>query len=308
MIEDRFISPRQLARAIGASESSLKRWVDSGRVAVSRTAGGHRRINVREAIRFIRESGHELVNPDALGIALLHPEEGPIHTGPRSGDALEEALVEGDAEAGRRIILSRYLAGEPVANLCDGPVAQALRVVGALYQHRDDGIFIEHRTTFLALKALMQLRALLPAVPLEGPVAVGGTVAGDPHLVGTSMVSLIMTAEGWRETNLGANTPVSAFCQAIHAHRPDLLWISFSLRESAERFVRDWEEILDLAGQRKITVVVGGQAFPVKAAAPYSSRIHHLPNMQALAGFVRGLRLSRQNREFRKHSAGERKR
>ena len=50
--QDRFLSPRQLAVAIGVSESSLKRWADDGRLAVERTAGGHRRIPLPEAVRW----------------------------------------------------------------------------------------------------------------------------------------------------------------------------------------------------------------------------------------------------------------
>jgi excisionase family DNA binding protein len=51
------LSPRELAAAVGVSESSLKRWADEGRVKVARTAGGHRRIELAEAVRFIRQSG-----------------------------------------------------------------------------------------------------------------------------------------------------------------------------------------------------------------------------------------------------------
>ena len=40
------LSPRELAEAVGVSESSLKRWADRGRVHVHRTEGGHRRIPV----------------------------------------------------------------------------------------------------------------------------------------------------------------------------------------------------------------------------------------------------------------------
>jgi len=39
----RQLSPRELAEALGVSESSLKRWVDAGKIAASRTEGGHRR-------------------------------------------------------------------------------------------------------------------------------------------------------------------------------------------------------------------------------------------------------------------------
>ena len=50
------LSPKELAAAIGVSESTLKRWADDGLIVFSRTAGGHRRIRLAEAIRFIREN------------------------------------------------------------------------------------------------------------------------------------------------------------------------------------------------------------------------------------------------------------
>ena len=65
------LSPKNLAQAIGISESSLKRWADDGQIRVMRTAGGHRRIAVEEAVRFIREIGIPLVQPDALGLGKL---------------------------------------------------------------------------------------------------------------------------------------------------------------------------------------------------------------------------------------------
>ena len=62
------LSPKDLARATGVSESSLKRWADSGRLECTRTAGGHRRIPLAEAVRFIRESSISVVDPSMLGI------------------------------------------------------------------------------------------------------------------------------------------------------------------------------------------------------------------------------------------------
>lgn len=65
------ISPKDLARAIGVSESSMKRWTDEGLIAAVRTAGGHRRIPIAEAIRFIRSMHATVVRPDLLGISDL---------------------------------------------------------------------------------------------------------------------------------------------------------------------------------------------------------------------------------------------
>ena len=63
------LTPKELADAIGASESSLRRWVDSGQINMSRTAGGHRRIPLAEAIQFIRGIGATVVRPEMLGLA-----------------------------------------------------------------------------------------------------------------------------------------------------------------------------------------------------------------------------------------------
>jgi len=62
------LSPKELAEAIGVSESSIKRWADGGRLAVQRTAGGHRRIPREEALRFLREEGLRPVRPEILGV------------------------------------------------------------------------------------------------------------------------------------------------------------------------------------------------------------------------------------------------
>src|SRR6185295_13435922 len=89
------LTPRELADAIGASESALRRWVDAGDIHMSRTAGGHRRIPVQEAIRFIRESGATVVRPEILGLAGL--ESAPMipptrANAPSTVDALFDAL------------------------------------------------------------------------------------------------------------------------------------------------------------------------------------------------------------------------
>jgi len=62
------LSPKEFAEAIGVSQSSIKRWTDEGRIEAARTAGGHRRIPIAEAVRFVRETGASVVQPQALGL------------------------------------------------------------------------------------------------------------------------------------------------------------------------------------------------------------------------------------------------
>src|SRR5271165_4212340 len=66
------LTPKELADAIGASESSVRRWVDAGDIRMSRTAGGHRRILLPDAIQFIRKMGAAIVRPELLGLTDLN--------------------------------------------------------------------------------------------------------------------------------------------------------------------------------------------------------------------------------------------
>src|SRR5215212_8889541 len=88
------LTPKDLADAVGVSESSMRRWIDSGRLRTTRTAGGHRRVEFVEAVRFIRESGTPLVRAEILGLGEIDnlPSKGNLP----DDQQLFDALVTGD--------------------------------------------------------------------------------------------------------------------------------------------------------------------------------------------------------------------
>ncbi len=285
MIVDRYLSPKELAQAIGASESSLKRWADDGLIHVTRTAGGHRRIALREAIRYIRESGIPVVDPVAIGLQEALWREDPTQARESPDDLLTRHLMEGDGESACRVLLKRFLAGDPVAGLCDGPILAALRKVGDQWKHNPEWIVIEHRTTDACIQALQHIRSMLPARSGEAPVALGGSPSGDPYLVPSLMAAVVCAAAGWREINLGPNLPVEAFVEAFRVHRPRVAWISFTVRGSGEKFTQRWEPLLEAARAGNIALVAGGQGLPPRNKLP--ADVIFLSNMEALTGYLR---------------------
>ena len=75
------ISPKEFAAAIGSSESSLKRWLDQGVIPCTKTPGGHRRIEVNEAIKYVRASDLTLVFAIDAPMAKAIPGPIPAPTG-----------------------------------------------------------------------------------------------------------------------------------------------------------------------------------------------------------------------------------
>ena len=254
-------SPRQLAHAIGVSESSVKRWIDDGAISSSRTTGGHRRIPLREAVRFIRDSGMPLVRPEILGLVDLEAiRRGRAAGGPES--TLKHALRDGRADVVRGIVLSQYLAGASPSALCDGPIAGALREIGEIWRHDPAGVAIEHRATDLSIQALSVARSLVPP-PREGaPVAVGGAPPGDPYLLPSAMSAFVLAAAGWHATNLGPDLPLDTLAAAAERDRAALVWLSVSSDAAGERLVAQVPPLVERLSLSGARLVLGGRAVP----------------------------------------------
>src|SRR6476646_531152 len=110
------LTPRELADAIGASESSLRRWVDSGDIRITRTVGGHRRIPLAEAVRFVRQIGAKILRPHILGLPEIDNSEA-ARGGPSEERSLFDFLRTGNRVAARGLILSAYLSGRSLASV-----------------------------------------------------------------------------------------------------------------------------------------------------------------------------------------------
>lgn len=251
------LSTGQLAEAVGVSESSVKRWIDDGRIAASRTAGGHRRVGVEEAARYIRAAGLTVHRPERLGLPELSTYARRTATDDSVGETLFEYLTHGRTAAAAGLLQARFLAGASVAQLADGPVAQAMTRVGELWLSSETGILIEHRATETALGALTRLRALLLPV-LDGPVAVGCAPSGDPYVLPSLAAAAVVEDEGFRAVNLGPETPLDTLAAGAKAFGARLVWISFSSAPAAGRLRR---QVLNLA-KRVVSsgavLVVGG--------------------------------------------------
>jgi MerR family transcriptional regulator, light-induced transcriptional regulator len=284
-----YLSPRTLAAALGVSESSLKRWADEGRLTAERTAGGHRRIRVAEAVRFIRRAGLSVVKPELLGVELSEPSTGG-ERGASAGERLYIALVEDRWSEARSLIVSLYLDGSGPGWIFDGPVREALARVGELWKHDPSGIFLEHRAVDTCLRALQELRQMIPPPPADAPVALGGGFADDVYLLPSTMAAMVLADAGWEAWNLGADTPVEATIAAIRHYRPRMVWQSFSATPRHPREAAAGLERIAAALEQG-TLVVGGRGAD-SLPLPARPTLHRIGSMAELAAFARGVGLS----------------
>ena len=254
-MEKQFFTPKTFGEAIGVSQSSLKRWADKGLLHVERTAGGHRRIFLEEALRFVRESGVSVARPDLLGVderSLSHADEDLS-----SADRLFFALHSGDEDGVRSLVLNQYLEGRPLHEIFDDDIQPAMAKLGLIWHEDVSGIAIEHRAHDICLQAIADLRFRLPRKFTKG-IAIGAAAPGDPYTLPTNMISTTLRAEGFEAINLGPNLPIEALLMEAKKVKPIIAWISFSHLKRVQ-FLRN--KIKDLARQlreQKTFLIIGG--------------------------------------------------
>jgi methanogenic corrinoid protein MtbC1 len=85
-----------------------------------------------------------------------------------------------------------------------------------------------------------------------------GTVKGDIHEIGKSLVSTLLTASGFQVFDLGVNVPIGLFAEKARDLQADLVGVS-ALLTTTMQGQKSVVEALDRHGLRpKVKVIVGG--------------------------------------------------
>jgi excisionase family DNA binding protein len=280
------LSPKEVAQALGVSESSLKRWVDEGKVRAQRTSGGHRRIALNDAIQFARQTQLPVLRPDLLGLPAAQTEsfDGPVKD---SASTLFDLLIAGQDVSARSLLVGLYLSGRSMAQICDECFAPALKRIGELWQHDSRGIYLEHRALDISMRAVAQLQTLLPTADANAPVAIGAAPAGDPYILPTAMAAMVLISEGYQAINLGPNTPMESYWLACQEHRPMLAWLSISCTTpQLDQYLR---QLVPQLKSLNIPLILGGRSHESHCPAPaHSPHVHSAHSMSELAAFACG--------------------
>ncbi|MDA8066937.1 MAG: corrinoid protein [Thermaerobacter sp.] len=157
--------------------------------------------------------------------------------------ACEQAVAQGMGP--REIVQEGLIAG--------------MAVVGAKFRRNEvfvPEVMIAARAMHAGLDVVKPLLAHSEIEPV-GTVVLG-TVKGDLHDIGKNLVAMMLEGAGFRVFDLGIDTPVERFIQAIQENKPQIVGMSSLITNTLPR-VGETIEALQQAGLRnQVKVMVGG--------------------------------------------------
>lgn len=253
----RKFTPKQVAQALGVSESSIKRWVDGGKIEAVKTAGGHRKLPLAAVVKMAREQGYSIVRPEVLGLAVEH-------TKVRIDKACEpliEALAAGDESASQAIVEPLYHAGHSMVEIADLVIAPVFHEIGDRWEREELSVHQERRACEIAVATLHNLRRMLPLPEAGAPRAIATTPDCDHSELPVRLAELVLREEGWDAKVLGIALPLAEIRAAVEQNPPDLALLSVTHAEDPALFVAEANCQLLGPTKRMTRWVVGGQVF-----------------------------------------------
>lgn len=282
--ERQSLTTRQLADSLGVSESSVKRWIDDGAIPASRTAGGHRRIPMAAAVRFMRRQ--RMAQQRDCGIQFGPP----LQLGPVDDEAAElfhAALLDDDVARARAIITGRYVSGADIAVIGDRLIRPALERLGELWKEDAQGILVEHRAVDTCIRAAADVQDWTSPTEPDAPVTISASGPDDPYVLPPLLASMTLQEQGGNARNLGPGTPLETIVVAAKRYGAVLCSVSVSTVQDRKRY-SEWISLADSLAAEGTSLVVGGRCAKT-LPAELLGRVRLCGSMVELGSFAAGV-------------------
>lgn len=142
-------------------------------------------------------------------------------------DDLYDAILDGRRGEVAALVQQALAEGTPAMTIIEGTLRPAMGEVGDLFS-RGEFFLPQLLLSASAMKiATEQLRPLLAGQAGEQQATVViGTVQGDVHDIGKSLVAATLEGAGYRVVDLGVDAPPAKFVDAVREHDPAVVGMS----------------------------------------------------------------------------------
>jgi corrinoid protein of di/trimethylamine methyltransferase len=180
---------------------------------------------------------------------------------------LQQAIVAGEPEEARELAAQTLAAGTAPLDAIDRALNPGMQIVGDKYECGDyfiPDLMMAAEAMKAAMKVLEpELMARQEQRQILGTVVIG-TVEGDIHEIGKSLVATMLGAAGFQVHDLGVDVPAARFVEQVKATNAngDSVPVVVGLSALLTTTMRNQEAVIEAlqeAGLReRVRVVIGG--------------------------------------------------
>jgi len=176
-------------------------------------------------------------------------------------DGCAKSVLDGDADAAEKLAREALDKKYPPLDVIEKGFVKGIKEVGRLWE--EGTLFLPELV--MGAESMKRAMAILqPALGKAGgrPKSLGhvviGTIEGDIHDIGKTLVATMLSANGFEITDLGADVPVAKFVDEAESRGAGCIAISALLTTTMSGQRRVVEELKKRSLKGKVRVMVGG--------------------------------------------------
>ncbi len=176
-------------------------------------------------------------------------------------EGIKNAIVDLDREECLKLAQEALDAGINPLEVIENGLKKGIQIVGTKY---DDGelFIVDLMMAASAMKAAVELLELHISAELKQQARAGkiiiGTVEGDVHDIGKTIVSTLLAANGFEVIDLGTEVPSSRFVEKVKELKPDIVGMSALLTTTMPQMQEVIEALEKEDLRDSVKVMVGG--------------------------------------------------
>lgn len=175
--------------------------------------------------------------------------------------AQKQAMLDGDIEQAVTLAHSAIESGGELSDFIDLGYAAGIREVGRLWEEGEYFLpeLVQGADAMKAAMAILRPELLEHSSDTrEDRKVVLGTVAGDIHDIGKTLVATVLEANGFLVIDLGHSVPDELFVDRVAEERPQILGMSALLTTTMGGQRRVIEMLQSRGIRDRVAVMVGG--------------------------------------------------
>ncbi len=250
----KLLTSAEVAKILGVTAGSVKRWADLGLLRCARTVGRHRRFDPVEVERFLKDQ-----------TGAVQPNHGPDVEG-----WLELLLSDADAHQVLATIYAeraRLGAWWKVAE----SLSAVLEEIGERWAEGTLSILEEHVATERLSRCLAQVADQLPS-RTGAPRLLLTTAENEEHTLGLSLAEIVIREHGWPVLWAGRRVPLSEIVAHVASGSVEAVAVAASAVADAGDLLAQTERLGAICRAGEVHLVLGGSG-PWPEWIPYGARV-----------------------------------
>lgn len=247
-----------VAKRFGVNISTIKRWTDEGKLACSRTPGGHRRFEEKHIRNFIKrfpQFGKSVNNSEKIYASYLDFKN--VSMSPLLQYELKSHAIAGNTGWISRLFRFIHKNDVSLAEFFEQLLIPVLRRLGDEWLSNIITIGQEHVATSSIKNAVNELGDQVKEPDQPRPILFS-TLKDDHHDMISTILSFLARLEGYPVIFTGADTPAESLHYYIRSYEPKMIFLSYQYGTDQSLLMSELDVIGSFTAGTDISVYLGG--------------------------------------------------